>query len=75
MVPHSSPLDAELSQQNKMLPDSRKKATQIVALQALALGSRADDRPKSRIMGVRHVREQVMLNLVVQSAGKPGGNS
>jgi len=58
-----------------MLPQSGRKAAEIVAFQPVALGGGVDDRTQPRIMGVRHVREQVMLNLMVQAAGEPGRQS
>ena len=54
-----------------MLPDGGGKAAKIVTPHSLALCSGADNRPKPRIMCVRYVRKQVMLNLMIQASGKP----
>ena len=55
-----------------MLPDRGEYTAQVMASKAFLRGSRADDRPQSRIVGVRDIREQMMLDLVVEAAGKPG---
>jgi hypothetical protein len=56
-----------------MLPNSGENPAQFMALQTLALGDGADDRSQARIVGVRHIREQMMFDLVVETASKPGG--
>ena len=43
-----------------------------MALEAVAFGSSENDRPKRRIMSVRHVRKQMVLDLMVKAASKPG---
>ncbi len=58
-----------------MLPKSGESAPQIVAMQPVPLGDGADDRPQSGIMAMRHIGEQVMLDLVVEPAGKPSGEA
>lgn len=63
---------AERLQKCEMLPNSGERAAQIVTLKTVAPGDGADDRPKPRIMGVRDVRKQMMLDLVVETAGEPG---
>ena len=46
-----------------------------MAGQAVALRDCGDDRPQPRIMGVRHFRKQMVLDLVVQTPGQPGGDA
>src|SRR4051794_592159 len=71
---HSSG-SAERFQQGKMLPQSRGHAAEIVAPQALALSDRENDRSQRRIVGVRDIWKQVVLDLVVEAPRKPGGQS
>lgn len=56
---------AERFQVREMLPESKGKATEIVTLYAVALSSRANDRPKCRVMRVRYARKEVMLDLMI----------
>ena len=55
-----------------MLCNGGNRPAQFMALKAAPLGNAADQWPQSGIVGVRDVRKQVMFDLVVQAAGKPG---
>ena len=55
-----------------MLFDGGKGAAQIVMRNALSFGDFPDDVSQCRVVGMRHIREEVMLDLVVQATGEPG---
>ena len=54
-----------------MLRDGGPNTTEFMASQSVAFGDGAHDRSQLRIMGVRHVREQVVFNLMIKATGEP----
>jgi hypothetical protein len=58
-----------------MLFQGRESATEIVALEPVTFGDRPNDGSKARVMGMRDVRKQMMLDLVIETASEPGSEA
>lgn len=58
-------------QERKVLPESGGESAEIVTGHAVTLRHQANNWPQPAIMGVRDVGEQVMFDLVVQTAREP----